>query len=124
MFSTLSITKFIVCVTFISLFAKSFKLDWSKILLFGRVKSLPSDKIWAPFKLKAFADNKSSVTQNLKFVLGREENIVGKGENAGHQYFLPFQQCFQKPSFSGLSGLCGQFNSSAESIDPGQPEQT
>ena len=25
----------------------------------------------------------------------RVENIVGKGENAGYQYFLLFPQCFQ-----------------------------
>ena len=27
----------------------------------------------------------------------RVENIVGKGENAGHQNFLLFQLCLQKP---------------------------
>ena len=31
----------------------------------------------------------------------RVENIVGEGKNAGHQHFLLFPQCFQKPSFSG-----------------------
>ena len=30
-----------------------------------------------------------------------EEIIVGKGENAGFQYFLLFSQCFQKVSFAG-----------------------
>ena len=39
------------------------------------------------------------LTQKLKFVLGRVENIVGKGENAGHQHFLFFPQCFQTPFF-------------------------
>ena len=34
-------------------------------------------------KLKAFADDKLKVTDGLKFVLGRVENIVGKGEKAG-----------------------------------------
>ena len=29
------------------------------------------------------------------------ENIVGKGENAGHQHFLLFPQCFQNASFQG-----------------------
>ena len=38
----------------------------------------------------------------LKFVLGRVENIVGKGENAGHQLFLLFPQWFQKAFASGL----------------------
>ena len=36
----------------------------------------------------------------MKFYLGREENIVEKGENAGYQHFLLFPQCFQKLSFS------------------------
>ena len=53
-------------------------------------------------KLKAFADDKINVTQTLKFVLGRKEKIVGKGENAAYQHFLLFPQCFQKASVSGL----------------------
>ena len=47
--------------------------------------SLPNDKILDQSKLKAFADNKINVTEKLKFVLGRVENIVGKEENAGYQ---------------------------------------
>ena len=39
-----------------------------------------------------------NVTENLKFVLGRVQNIVGKGENAAYQHFLLFPQCFQKAS--------------------------
>ena len=38
-------------------------------------------------KLKAFADDKSNVAEKLEFVLGRVENIVGKG----YQHFLLFQ---------------------------------
>ena len=38
---------------------------------------------------------KLSVTEKLKFVLGKVENIMGKGENAGHQHFVLFPQCFQ-----------------------------
>ena len=30
----------------------------------------------------------------------RVENIIGKGENAGYQHFLLFQQCFSKAFFS------------------------
>ena len=45
-------------------------------------------------KLKAFADNKSNVTQNMIFVLGRVENIVEKGENAGYKHFLLFPTTF------------------------------
>ena len=47
-------------------------------------------------KFKACADDKIIVTQKLKFVLGRVENIVGKGENAGYQHFLLFPQYFLK----------------------------
>ena len=51
-------------------------------------------------KLIALADNKLNVTEKLQFVLGRVENIAGKGENAGYQHFLLFPQCFQKCPFS------------------------
>ena len=44
----------------------------------------PSDKILDHSKLKAFAGNKIKVNQMRNFELGRIENIVGKGENAGH----------------------------------------
>ena len=56
--------------------------------------SLPNNKILDLFKLKEFVDDKSNIIQNFKFVLGRVENIVGKGENAGYQHFLLFLQCF------------------------------
>ena len=48
-------------------------------------------------KFKAFADNNIDVSKTLIFVLGRVENIVGNGENAGYRHFLLFPQCFQKP---------------------------
>ena len=35
-------------------------------------------------KLKAFADRKINVTEKLEFVIGRVENSMGKGENAGY----------------------------------------
>ena len=53
-------------------------------------------------KMKAFADDNLYVYQKLKFALGRVENILGKGENAGYQHFLLFPHCFQKASFLGL----------------------
>ena len=62
---------------------------------------LPNDKMFDWSKLKAFADDKTNVTEKLKFVLGRVENIVGKGENAGYQHFFLFPQCFQMATFSG-----------------------
>ena len=45
--------------------------------------------------MKAFVDDKINVTEKLKFVLGRVENTVGKGENAG------YPQCFQKAPYMG-----------------------
>ena len=65
------------------------------------INSLPNDKILDWSKLKALADDKINVTEKLKFVLRRVENMVGKGENAGYQHFLLFPQCFQKASFQG-----------------------
>ena len=52
----------------------------------GKILGLP--------KLKAFADDKSNVTQNIKVVFQRTENIAEKEENAGYQHFLLFPQCF------------------------------
>ena len=48
------------------------------------IHSLPNNKILDWSKLKAYAD-KINVTEKLQFLLGRVENIVGKGENAGYQ---------------------------------------
>ena len=61
--------------------------------------TLPNDKTLDSSKFKAFADDKIMVDQKLRFVLGKVENIVGKGEHAGYQHFLLFPQCFQKLSF-------------------------
>ena len=62
--------------------------------------SLLNNKISDLTKFKAFPDNKMILTEKLKFMLERVENIVGKGENAGYQHFLLFPQCFQKLIFS------------------------
>ena len=62
--------------------------------------SLPNDKILRFSKLKAYADDKIILTQKLKFVLGSEVNVVGKGENAGYQHFFPFPIMFSKIFFS------------------------
>ena len=66
------------------------------------LNDLPIDKIlyYGYFKFKAFADNKINITEKVKFVLGRVENIVGKGENAGYQHFLLFPQYFPKASYT------------------------
>ena len=47
---------------------------------------LPHKKNLDWSKLKAFADDKIKLTENLKSVLWKIENIVGKGENAGYQF--------------------------------------
>ena len=51
--------------------------------IMGLIYSLPNDKIVDWSNLRAFADDKSYVTEKMKFVLRRVENILGKGENAG-----------------------------------------
>ena len=58
------------------------------------INSLPHEKILHWSKLKAFAEHKMYFHEKVKFVSGRVENIVGKGENAGYQHFLLFPQCF------------------------------
>ena len=48
------------------------------------------------------ADDEINVNEKLKFVLGRVEYMVGKGENAGYKHFLLFPPCFHKASYVGL----------------------
>ena len=68
---------------------------------FKLTDSLPNYKSLEWSKLKAFPNDKINLGEKLKFVMGRIENIVPKGENAGCQHFLLCLQCFQKPSLSG-----------------------
>ena len=56
--------------------AASMNLGWSQNGVLGN--GLNQSKI------KGFADDKIILTQKLKFVLGRIENIVRKVENAGY----------------------------------------
>ena len=65
----------------------------------SQVNPLTDDKIFDLPKLKAFADDKSNVTQNIKVVFYRIENIMGnyrienimgKEENVVYQHFLHF----------------------------------
>ena len=64
-------------------------------------KGLPNDKNVDLSKLKAFADDNLNVAEMMGFVFDREENIVGKRENAGYQHFLLSPQCFPNASTSG-----------------------
>ena len=70
--------------------------------------SLPNDSIVDSSRFKALEDEKLDMTQKLKFALGRVENILFKGENAGYQHFLLFPQYFQEAIFSrSLKELIG-----------------
>ena len=62
------------------------------VIVWEWVNSLLNNNILDWSKLEAFADDKISMNEKLKIVLGRVENIVGKGENAGDQ----------KASYTGL----------------------
>ena len=66
------------------------------------INSLPNGTILDWTKFKAFANDKLNVAKIMISVLDRAENIVGKGDNAGYQHFLCFQQCFQIASILGL----------------------
>ena len=48
------------------------------------LNSLTSDKYLDLSKLKAFADDKITLREKLKFVLESMEKIAGKGQNAGN----------------------------------------
>ena len=70
------------------------------VIVWEWVNSLQKDNILDEYKFKAFAEDKIIAIQKLKVVLGRVENIVGKGENAGYQHFSPFSTMFSKVFFS------------------------
>ena len=69
------------------------------VIVWEWVNFLPYNNILDQSKLKSFADNKKNVTETLNFGFRRVENIMGKGENAGYQYFLLFPQFFQNSFF-------------------------
>ena len=71
--------------------------------IYSLLNPLPDDKILGFPKFKAFPEDKSNVTQNVKVVFNMIENIVGKEENAGYQHFLLVPQCFQKAFSSSAS---------------------
>ena len=75
-------------------------LTFSQTNLFN---PLPDKKFLGLPKLKAFVDDKLNVTQNIKVVFHRIDNIVGKEENAGYRHFLLFPQCFHEAFSSSPS---------------------
>ena len=74
------------------------------------INLLPNDKYLGWSKLKAFADDIFNVASMIISVFFKVENIVGKGENARYQHFLPFPAVFSKTFFYRVvkSGLCGK----------------
>ena len=66
---------------------------------FFSLNSLPNDKILDWSKMKAFTDDKINLSEKLKFVLGRVENIVGKGENVGNFFSVIFDPRLGQYSF-------------------------
>ena len=85
-----------ICSSSHNVFSVAFFPEAMKLrIVWLKVNSSLNDKILALTKLKAFADDKIIVTQRLKFILGRVENIVGKEENAGYQHFFHLPQCFE-----------------------------
>ena len=73
------------------LYANGLDLDKAVSLSTGKALTFyGTTNFFTLSNLTTFADDKINVTKKLKFVLGRVENIVGKGENAGHQHFYLF----------------------------------
>ena len=70
-----------------------YNTEFNRPIQEGFFNPLPDDKILGLSKFKAVADNKLNVTQNVKVVFHRIEN-VGKEENAGYQHFFLFPQSF------------------------------
>ena len=85
-----------------------FRRNVTEVMLKIMLKPIQSinqsnNKTLHQFKLKEFPDDTLMVTQDLKFILGRIENIGS--EDPGYQHFLLFPQCFQKHSSVGDMGL-------------------
>ena len=53
-------------------------------------------------KIQRICRRQNKSDSKFEIYFEREENIVAKGENAGYQHFLLFQQCFQKLSFDDV----------------------
>ena len=92
--------KIIIVATFNLSSASAFGLVTSKMLSFG--KELPDNKTLGLPKLKAFTDNKSNFTQNIKVVFHRTENIVGE-KKPWLPAFSSFPSMFSKSFYSSVS---------------------
>ena len=87
----------------------------------------PNNKILDQTKLKAFTDDKLSVTKMIVSVFDRVENIAGKREIACTSNFSFYHNVFKmllSQTRQNVS-LCGNgLKGIAKSIDPGQPAQS
>ena len=82
-------------------YCTQFKIGLQQYLPYQNMfNSLPNNKFLDWSKLKAFVDDRTKLTEKMKFILEMVENILGKGGNAGYQHFLLFPQYFQKTSYS------------------------
>ena len=73
-----------------------------QVLLFSMFfNSLPNDKVVDLSNLNVFADDKIYVTKNLKFVLGRVENIMGKGKKLVTSIFSFSRNVFKRLFLQG-----------------------
>ena len=64
--------------------------------------SLPNYKSFDWSKFKAFADDKIKVIESLKIVLGKVENIVGRGENAAFSRLLKVEIKWERVKLDNL----------------------
>ena len=74
-------------------------MEFKKFGLVVLLNIFPHDKFSEWSKLKVFAHDKINVIEKVRFVLGRIENIVEKGENAGLPAFSPFPTMFSRAFF-------------------------
>ena len=72
-----------------------------ELYVYHSINSLPNDKIFDWFKLKAFVDNKVNVNEKFKFGLGRVENIAQKEIMLVTSTFSFSHNVFKSPLFQG-----------------------
>ena len=70
-------------------------------LNFSLLTLVSNDFFFLPDQIESNCRRQIKCCKNIFSVFDRIENIVGKGENAGHQHFLLFPQCFQMASSTG-----------------------
>ena len=67
------------------------------------LNSLPNNKILDLSKFKAFADAKISITQKLKFSVGKSRKHCGKRRKCWLPAFSPFSTMFSKDCFPSIN---------------------